>query len=65
MVTGSVTVTLLFIKMRYGVFILPILFSVLAEAVNIPDFGFNLDPLGVSGTNLDFHDTSTRFFAGT
>ena len=29
-----------------------------------PNYGFNLPPLGIDGKNVDYHDTSPRFFAG-
>ena len=36
----------------------------LISCFGLPDVGFNMPPLGIDGMNIDYRDTSTRFFAG-
>ncbi len=36
----------------------------LESVFSIPSFGFNLPPLGIDGKNLDYRETSPRFFSG-
>jgi hypothetical protein len=36
----------------------------LESVFSLPSFGFNLPPLGTDGKNVDYRETSPRFFAG-
>ena len=49
-----------------GMMAIQLLFLIigLESVFSLPSFGFNLPPLGIEGKNVDYRETSPRFFAG-